>query len=374
MMSQRPYLAVLGIGFFIIYSIVATSYAHATDAKAKLQKAQELIVQQREHAAELERKTQEAETALSALRTQLITVTHGIQEGEAKEDELQDHLDHLDQAIQAEQAVLTKHRVNLQHSLTAMLTLSRFPPELLFLQPGAVAGARHQGLYLKGLSEELRAAGEAAAKSVEELQALQVDQQAQQNAIAETRQKLEAEQQNLTFLIKQRQGLQQQSESERQKTIDQVSLLSQQVHDLQELLQKVTPRRKSKGSVNTGDKILLTQPVSGKIIRPYGLVDQDGVRNQGVVFLSLSGAPVVAPKDGTVVFSGVFRRYGKVVILQHDNGYHSFISGFGRIDVDIGQDVNAGEPLGIMPLSTGARPELYLEWRHQTQPVEPSFG
>jgi len=59
------------------------------------------------------------------------------------------------------------------------------------------------------------------------------------------------------------------------------------------------------------------------------------------------------------------------LILQHDGGYHSFLAGFGRIDADMGQDVEAGEPLGVLPVKEDTRPELYFEWRHNTEPVDP---
>src|SRR3546814_6464457 len=58
---------------------------------------------------------------------------------------------------------------------------------------------------------------------------------------------------------------------------------------------------------------------------------------------------VVAPLDGTVRFAGEFRGYGRILILEHAGGYHSMISGLGRIDARVGQHVLAGEPLGGVP-------------------------
>ena len=83
---------------------------------------------------------------------------------------------------------------------------------------------------------------------------------------------------------------------------------------------------------------------------------------------------MVAPRAGRVVFVGPFRGYGQIMILQHANGYHSFLAGFGRIDAEMGQDVAAGEPLGVLPVKTGGRPELYFEWRHGEEPVDPING
>ena len=49
------------------------------------------------------------------------------------------------------------------------------------------------------------------------------------------------------------------------------------------------------------------------------------------------------------------------------------MAGFGRIDAEIGQEVEAGEPLGVLPVKGAARPELYFEWRRDNEPVDPGI-
>ena len=109
-------------------------------------------------------------------------------------------------------------------------------------------------------------------------------------------------------------------------------------------------------------------------MRHFGDKDADGVTSDGLTFASPSGAPIVAPRSGRVVFVGPFRGYGKIVILQHANGYHSLLSGFGRIDAEMGQEVDAGEPLGVLPVKAGAKQELYFEWRRGDEPTDPMGG
>jgi septal ring factor EnvC (AmiA/AmiB activator) len=60
--------------------------------------------------------------------------------------------------------------------------------------------------------------------------------------------------------------------------------------------------------------------------------------------------------------------------LQHANGYHSFLSGFGRVDAEMGQELSAGEPLGVLPVKAGTKPELYFEWRRGDTPIDPMSG
>jgi septal ring factor EnvC (AmiA/AmiB activator) len=85
---------------------------------------------------------------------------------------------------------------------------------------------------------------------------------------------------------------------------------------------------------------------------------------------------VVAPCGGRVVFATSFRSYGLLLIVDCGGGYHAVLAGFDRLDVKVGQQVAAGEPVGVMPAwepgASGSRPSLYVELRREGQPVNPA--
>jgi septal ring factor EnvC (AmiA/AmiB activator) len=76
------------------------------------------------------------------------------------------------------------------------------------------------------------------------------------------------------------------------------------------------------------------------------------------------------------VFAEAFRSYGLLLITDCGGGYHFVLSGFASLDVKLGQKVLWGEPVGVMPSwepgSTSARPFLYVELRHNGQPINPT--
>jgi septal ring factor EnvC (AmiA/AmiB activator) len=125
---------------------------------------------------------------------------------------------------------------------------------------------------------------------------------------------------------------------------------------------------------------LLPFPVNGVKIRDYGVADGLGGLERGVSLATRAGAEVTAPCDGWVVYAGPFRSYGKLLILNAGGGYHVLIAGMERISVDLGQFVLTGEPvasMGSVPpgaaLTTGAsQPVLYVEFRKDGTPVDPS--
>jgi septal ring factor EnvC (AmiA/AmiB activator) len=58
------------------------------------------------------------------------------------------------------------------------------------------------------------------------------------------------------------------------------------------------------------------------------------------------------------------------LIIEHGDGYHSLLAGLDRIEGTVGQWLVAGEPVGTMPASE-KKPRLYLELRHDGQPINP---
>jgi septal ring factor EnvC (AmiA/AmiB activator) len=77
-----------------------------------------------------------------------------------------------------------------------------------------------------------------------------------------------------------------------------------------------------------------------------------------------------------VVFAGPFRTFGQLMIIDCGAGLHVVLSGFDRIDAGVGQAVQAGEPVGVMPgwnpLTLIRHPTLMLELRRDGQATNPA--
>ncbi len=111
-------------------------------------------------------------------------------------------------------------------------------------------------------------------------------------------------------------------------------------------------------------------PARGRVITRYGQTNDVGVVSKGLEIATRQGAQVIAPYDGQVVFSGPFRGYGLLLIIEHSEGYHTLLAGMARIDASVGQRLLSGEPVGIMGQDE-AKPALYVELRRNGQPVNP---
>ena len=125
---------------------------------------------------------------------------------------------------------------------------------------------------------------------------------------------------------------------------------------------------------------MLPLPVNGARIREFGAPDGLGGTEKGLSIAARPGGQITAPCDGWVVYAGVFRNYGQLLILNAGGGYHVLLAGMERISVDLGQFVVTGEPVAVMgggaqsaaAIAGGtSQPVLYVEFRKDGIPVDP---
>ncbi|MGE0627908.1 MAG: murein hydrolase activator EnvC [Hyphomicrobiaceae bacterium] len=135
-------------------------------------------------------------------------------------------------------------------------------------------------------------------------------------------------------------------------------------------LKPAMPFHKAKGR--------LPWPAHGRLRLSFGDKTPFGSTSRGVVLETRTGATVVSPCDGWVVYSGEFRSYGLVLIINAGDGYHVLLANLARIDVEVGRFVLEGEAIGAMSTNFTARspnnkPELYVEFRNKAgQSIDPS--
>ncbi|WP_426958521.1 murein hydrolase activator EnvC family protein [Muricoccus radiodurans] len=127
--------------------------------------------------------------------------------------------------------------------------------------------------------------------------------------------------------------------------------------------------RASQAALPAGPPPARGAPVAGRIQRDFG---QDGATGQS--WAAAPGARVVSPCGGRVVFSGPFRSFGRMLILDCGGGYHFVLSGLDRLDAEVGQRLAAGEAVGTLGNASGGgvgRATLYVELRRNGQAVDP---
>jgi murein hydrolase activator len=120
----------------------------------------------------------------------------------------------------------------------------------------------------------------------------------------------------------------------------------------------------------------LPWPTEGRIITAYGaqVHPRFGTRTfrNGVDIEANEGRDVAAVYGGHVIYTGWFKGYGNLIILDHDNEYYTLYAHMAEIGVKEGEDVRQGQRIGTVG-DTGSLegPRLYFEVRFQGKPQDP---
>ncbi len=121
-------------------------------------------------------------------------------------------------------------------------------------------------------------------------------------------------------------------------------------------------------ATSTGAPSDFQLPVQGRTISGFGSQRASGLRARGLVLGPVPGAQIVAPASGRIAFSGPYEGFGRIIIIEHDGGWTTLITGLARIDAQVGETVIGGAPLGV---AGGEAPMIGIELRRNGDPVNP---
>jgi septal ring factor EnvC (AmiA/AmiB activator) len=107
-------------------------------------------------------------------------------------------------------------------------------------------------------------------------------------------------------------------------------------------------------------------PAAATVIEGLAAVNASGVRSRGLTLAAARGTPVTAPADATVRFSGPFRDYDGILILDHGDGWMSLIVNLAS-PLKAGDRVRLGAPLGR------ALGPLQVELSHNGRRISPAL-
>lgn len=348
---------------------------------------------------------------LSKIDKTMIDLAKKIQNNEEKLSELEASFNKLQDDLVEKESVFAKENNSLVQTLASLQNMSLNPSQSVILQPLSPVDIIRSAILLR---ETIPALNQKSSKLKVDLDNIYTQKQKIENTVKETKKQttlLEKQQAEMKQLLKRKSTLRQDVEEKGAKTQKIAEDLSSKARDLRELLEEIekqkelerkkreeaerlaalkqqkeyankqTPqtvdskthesiKKQVKNSRFAQAKGSLPKPVRGNVITEYGQMISKGVTSKGIVYKTRPNAQVIAPYDGTVIFSGPFKGYGNIIIVEHGDGYLSLLAGLGNIDCELGQMLLAGEPVGTMPDDKSAK--LYLEIRKDRHPINPA--
>jgi septal ring factor EnvC (AmiA/AmiB activator) len=400
--------------------VAAPTQATAPSVDIIRQREQELEAAraQQKSAAELQEKLKADIAALGQdrgkLSQQLIDIAARVRGVEARIEDAEARLRPLDAREQQIRGSLESRRSEIVEVLSALQRAGRRAPPALLVRPEDALKSLRTAMLLGSVVPEMRARAEKLVGDLGELVALRKAIGTERDQLAIDRDKLKDDQTRLASFTEERQKKQSAAEKDMEAEAARALTLSRQVDSLQGLIAKMeqdvksaakaaeiaslqgAPASLSNGKPNLGAlkdagrlspaiafasaKGLFALPVNGVKIRNFGGSDGVGGVEKGISLATRAGAQVTTPCDGWVVYSGPFRSYGQLLILNAGGGYHVLIAGMERISVSIGQFVLTGEPVAVMGSTSrvasvlaanASQPVLYIEFRKDGTPIDP---
>lgn len=378
-----------------VFCDTAPARADEDGAASRLKEVERRLQETRGREASLEKQETALDQEVLALRAAAVAAAKAVHARESRLARLETRLDALASEAADKKARLDRRRGQLQDTLAALTRLARLPPSAALALPRPPAETVRGALLMRaavpaletrvaGLREALDGYAELRDRIARER--AEIDRQG--NALTDERRRLDG-------LLDRKRALSDRARAETERARDESRRLAGEAADLRDLLAKLETARKARARAAAGTRAKgappagpsaappgggtdfanargrLPFPAPGRLTRRYGERAGDGTASAGIVIATRADAPVIAPYDGLVVFAGPFRGYGRLLIIEHGEGYHILLSGLFRIDASAGQWLLAGEPIGVMGKAEDGGTALYVELRRESRPIDP---
>jgi murein hydrolase activator len=164
----------------------------------------------------------------------------------------------------------------------------------------------------------------------------------------------------------------QKEKSSYEKMLKELKEASRRLLDVIQESEKDTYR--AKGFSGLRGKLLW--PVEGKIAIPYGSSRDPRfntpVFKSGIFIQTGEDTNAKAVYAGKVVFAEWFKGYGRLMIVNHGDGYHTLYGSLSEIFSKVGDIINSGQVIGrVGDSGILDAPGLYFEVRYKGKPLDP---
>lgn len=376
----------------------ASRFEDAPQARAALERARQQALRARARAELFEQESASSALASDKAQADSAALAARIQQVEAAIGVAEAQLALIDNERRQLDIRLAERREPIVQLTSALQTLVRRPLSLSLFAPGSLRDTVYLGAVLDSTVPLVRESTADLRGELDRAAMLQVEardtvaaRRASEAQLAQRRTQLIAMAQSQRIAARRAAGAADREElralalGERARDIDGLIDELEQVGDLRERLAALpgpiprpadpsaartfeAPEPPSPSPSATAPPRRYRLPVDGRLAAAFGSREDGGVRRSGLQLLPRSGAQVVAPGAGRIVFAGPYRGYGTIVIVEHANGWTSLVTGLAELAAQVGQNVVAGSPLGMAALRD---PAVTLELRREGEPVNP---
>ena len=349
------------------------------------------------------------------LNAALIDTTAKVQDAERQMDAANARLTTLVGSENALRRSLDSRRALIADVLAVLQRMGRSPPPAILVRPRDMTEAIRAAMLLGAVLPDLKSETTALAQDLDELATLRKTIVSEKEGLAQRAGSLARDRERLTTLVAARQNSLADAEQALGSERDRAAELARQAANLKELIARmeaeIAPAKAAAAASRAADEAAAADvqarasaakkdparlrpalafaeakgqvalPAAGAIVKAFGAPDGYGGAERGVSLATPPLATVASPVDGWIAFSGPYRTYGQLLIINAGGGYYMVLAGMDRITVSVGQFVLAGEPVASMGDGSArtaaaaaigaAQPILYIELRKDGAAIDP---
>jgi septal ring factor EnvC (AmiA/AmiB activator) len=390
---NRGLLLILPLAALLATAVGAQQAVSLADPGETRQALQRALVQSREagqRGRRLDAEAAQATEAAERTAREAAALAARIQQAEAAIDIADARLTLINQQRTTLAARLAQRQQPLVRLTASLQRFARRPLALSVLRPGSVREIVYLRAMLSTAVPEVRRRTADLRQEIARGEALRDAALAGRQTLRDSQDRLSTRRQELAALESRQRLTSRRASGEADRESERALALAEEARDLDTLVDQLgqtgrlrtelaalagpilRPDRPVESMVvgaATPDPLALTPPPAGYQLPVAGrTVSGFGGANQGLTLAPRDGAQVVAPAGGRVAFAGAYRGYGRIVIIEHDGGWTSLVTGLARTDVDVGEQLVAGAPLGI---AAQRNPTVTVELRRNGAAVNP---
>ncbi len=335
----------------------------------------------------LQSRIKDINNELSSTKNKLISIAEAIQKSESDLKAAEQKIANMEIKKSTLEDLLDTDRASIAGLILALERIRRTPPEAMLAMDEPPYKIAQSAMIMGSIIPSINRHADKLNKNLEMLSNVTRELQADKAMLLSKSNNLKSKHKEMSDLLSKRKELYIKTNHDLKAREIAIQKISLQARSLQELVKRIDKEdeeeRQRKKLVRIiklkpAQKIIddgggARLPVSGIIRISYKQKDNVGAISKGITIEGREGSIVVAPMSGKIQFTGSFKRYGNIVIIEHANNYHSLVAGLGEIVAIVGDYIKSGEPIGILPNSSLIpRPTLYYELRKNGNPVNPS--
>ncbi len=108
-------------------------------------------------------------------------------------------------------------------------------------------------------------------------------------------------------------------------------------------------------------------PTRAQIRSGFSELSVNGYRERGIRMMVPASSAIKAPASGTIKYAGVYRDFGRIVIIEHGGGWSTLITNMAAVYVNEGQAINQGDDIGTAKSKDN---EILIELRRNGRPMD----